>query len=121
MLNFVESQVNRLEMIKVRKGVGFDLRDLVAIEEYMNKTFGKGLWTESSHPVVTRLQNLKPEIFQTVKVAQVGDHVVADVQPKKSKWKNTFKTREKKVLYENMTNIVKVQSFKIILILRRLM
>jgi hypothetical protein len=91
MLYLVESQINRLEMIKMRNRVGFDLRDLVAIEENVNKTFGKGLWTESSHSVVTRLQNLKPEIFQTVKVAQVGDHVVADVQPKKANGKTLIK------------------------------
>jgi len=83
MLDLVESQINRLEMFKMRNRVGFDLRDLVAIEQNMNQTFGKGFGIESSHPVVARLQNLKPEIFQTVKVAEVGDHVVADVQPEK--------------------------------------
>ena len=83
MLDLVISQINRLEMFKMRNRVGFDLRDLVTVEKNVNETFGKGFGIESSHPVVARLQNLKPEIFQTVKVAQVGDHVVADVQPKK--------------------------------------
>ena len=87
MLDLVISQIDRLEMFKMRNRVGFDLRDLVTVEKNVNETFGKGFGVESSHPVVARLQNLKPEIFQTVKVAQVGDHVVADVQPKKNKRK----------------------------------
>ena len=86
MLNLVRLEVGHLEIGELDESIGSDFFDQVVIKTNVDEALEDGCLIKLCDHVVASFQGLEAEVGQGVKVAQIVDLVVADVQPDKSVW-----------------------------------
>ena len=85
-LNLVRLEVGHLEIGELDESIGSDFFDQVVIKTNVDEALEDGCLIKLCDHVVASFQGLEAEVGQGVKVAQIVDLVVADVQPDKSVW-----------------------------------
>ena len=79
-MHTVVAEVNRLKIVEVRKRIRNDFRNLIFFQPNVNERKKKRVRGDACDQIVARVQNLQAEVFEAVKVAQISDQVVAEVE-----------------------------------------
>jgi len=81
MLNLIGLKIGHLKIDELVKSVYRNILDQVVVQTNVDQTLGKGCLVQLGDQVVSGLKGLESKVVQAVKVSQVAELVVADVQP----------------------------------------